>query len=249
MSGPLPAHTLTDMEETDSRSTVETVADALTEAVRDGRLVPGQRLTENAFTSRLGVSRSSVREAFRRLTADGLLTAEPHRGVMVRQLSRSEVDNLFQVRGALETLAVKLALPVLHQAPETLVALQADLDAAAEQGDMNRFSELNARFHRLFRETADNPLLNETLTRLSNSLYWLQFRVLVDRRDVFDTNRQHRQLTDCVVADDTAGAEAAMLDHVENARQLIQSLPDDHFAAPPAPAKSKAKGNQRNAKA
>ncbi|MFC5586299.1 GntR family transcriptional regulator [Nitratireductor kimnyeongensis] len=220
------------MEDTDSRSTVETVADALTEAVRTGRLVPGQRLTESEFTNRLGVSRSSVREAFRRLTADGLLAAEPHRGVMVRQLSRVEVDNLFQVRGALEALAVTLALPALHQAPSTLVALQRDLDAAVEQGDMNRFSKLNGQFHRLFRETAENPLLSDTLTRLSNSLYWLQFRVLVDHSHVFDTNQQHREVTECVVANDEDGARDAMLRHIENARKLIQSLPDDHFAPP-----------------
>ncbi|WP_295808157.1 GntR family transcriptional regulator [uncultured Nitratireductor sp.] len=222
------------MEETDSRSTVETVANAVTDAVRTGRLVPGQRLTESEFTNRLGVSRSSVREAFRRLTADGLLSSEPHRGVAVRQLSRPEVDNLFQVRGALEALAVKLSLPTLHQAPAPMVALQRELNAATDEGDMNRFSELNGRFHRLFRETADNPLLNETLTRLSNSLYWLQFRVLVDRRQVFATNRQHQRLTHCVEANDALGAEAAMLDHVETARRLIQCLPDDHFAATPA---------------
>ncbi|EIM77651.1 GntR family transcriptional regulator [Nitratireductor aquibiodomus RA22] len=218
------------MEETDSRSTVEIVATAVTEAVRTGRLVPGQRLTESDFTSRLGVSRSSLREAFRRLTADGLLSAEPHRGVAVRQLSRPEVDNLFQVRGALEALAVKLALPALHRAPASLIDIQHGLDTAAEAGDMNRFSELNARFHRLFRETANNPLLNETLTRLSNSLYWLQFRILVDRQQVFETNRQHQRLTECVKANDASGAEAAMLGHIENARTLIQSLPDDHFA-------------------
>lgn len=225
-------HTLATMEDTDSRSTVETVADALTEAVRTGRLVPGQRLTESEFTARLGVSRSSVREAFRRLTADGLLAAEPHRGVMVRQLSRAEVDNLFQVRGALEALAVTLALPKLHVAPSALVTLQSDLDAAVDEGNMNRFSQLNGQFHRLFRETAENPLLSDTLTRLSNSLYWLQFRVLVDRSHVFETNRQHREVTECVVANDEDGARTAMLRHIENARKLIQSLPDDHFAPP-----------------
>ncbi len=218
------------VQETDSPSTVETVADAITAAVRGGRLVPGQRLTESEFTGRLGVSRSSVREAFRRLTADGLLAAEPHRGVTVRQLSRREVDNLFEVRGALEALAVQLALPALNAAPAPLLALQAELDAAAGAGEMNRFSELNGRFHRMFRLYAENPLLDETLTRLSNSLYWLQFRVLVDRAEVFETNRHHQLLTACITADDAAGADAAMREHVETARRLIQSLPDDHFA-------------------
>lgn len=221
-------------QETDSPSTVATVADAITAAVRGGRLVPGQRLTENAFTARLGVSRSSVREAFRQLAADGLLVAEPHRGVTVRQLSRGEVDNLFAVRGALEILAVQLALSTLHAAPGPLIALQAELDAAAEAREMARFSDLNGRYHLLFRRNAGNPLLDETLTRLLNSLYWLQFRVMVDSADVFETNRQHQHLTACIAAADAAGAEAAMREHVETARLLIQSLPDDHFAPDPS---------------
>lgn len=60
--------------------TVQQVSDAITNAVRDGRLVPGQRLTEIDFAKRLGVSRPSVREAFRQLTADGLLHSQPYRG-------------------------------------------------------------------------------------------------------------------------------------------------------------------------
>ncbi|WP_127597776.1 GntR family transcriptional regulator [Nitratireductor alexandrii] len=218
------------MTSTAAASTVEQIAAHITAAVRAGQLSPGQRLTEAEFSSRLGVSRSSVREAFRRLTADGLLALAPHRGVTVRRLTRDEVDNLFAVRGALEALAVRLATPTLSAAPARLVALRRDLDAAAEANDMPRFSDLNARFHALFTETAGNPLLADTLARLSNSIYWLQFRVMVDRRDIFRTNHDHARIADAVAAGDTAGAEAAMLAHVETARRLVQSLDDNHFA-------------------
>jgi DNA-binding GntR family transcriptional regulator len=212
-------------------STVLQVVAAITAAVRAGHLVPGQRLTESQFTQRLGVSRSSVREAFQRLTADGLLAFEPNRGVTVRQLSRRGVDNLFHVRGALESLAVRLALPVLAARPERLIAVGNDLDAAVEKGETNRFSDLNRTFHALFVEAADNPLLADMLQRLGNSLYWLQFRVLIDSRAVFETNVQHRQIVQAVLAKDARAAEAAMLDHVERSRQLVQSLSDEHFTA------------------
>ncbi|MEP1292948.1 MAG: GntR family transcriptional regulator, partial [Nitratireductor sp.] len=211
-------------------STVEHIAAHITAAVRAGQLAPGQRLTEAEFSARLGVSRSSVREAFRRLSADGLLAFAPHRGVTVRRLTRGEVDDLFAMRGVLEALAVRLATPALSAAPARLAALRRDLDAAAEANDMTRFSALNARFHALFTETADNALLGDTIARLSNSIYWLQFRVMVDRHDVFRTNREHARIAEAVLAGDAAGAEAAMLAHVETARQLIQSLSDDHFA-------------------
>lgn len=218
------------MNEADSISTVEKVAAAITQAVRDGRLAPGQRLTEADFAAGLGVSRSSVREAFRRLTADGLLAFEPHRGVTVRKLSRREVDNLFAVRGALEALAIGLAFPALRAAPERLLALQADMDRAVEANDMTGFSRANGLFHAAFAEAADNALLAQTLSRLSNSIYWLQFRMLVDRRQVFDSHAQHRATVAAVIAGDLAAAEAAMREHVEASRRLVQQLPDSHFA-------------------
>ncbi len=211
--------------------TVQKIVLAVTAAVRAGQLAPGQRLMEADFAARLGASRSSVREAFRRLTADGLLGFEPHRGVTVRMLSRREVDNLFVVRGALEALAVRLALPTLRQAPARLLALQADMDRAVEASDMPAFTQANAAFHALFAEAADNPLLSETLTRLSNSIYWLQFRMLVDRRRVFDSHAEHRRVAEAILAGDTDAAETAMREHVDSSRRLVQKLPDSHFAA------------------
>ena len=192
--------------------------------------MPGQRLTEVELASRYGVSRTSVREAFQRLTADGLRAFEPHRGVTVRRLSRKEVNNLFAVRGALEVLAVGLALPALRADPGKLLVLQEEMNHAVDGNDMAAFSDANNRFHGLFSETADNPVLAETLTRLSNSLYWLQFRMLVDRQDVFASNVEHRRIVEAILAEDMRAAEAAMRDHVAASRTLIQRLSDDHFA-------------------
>ncbi|PLP60040.1 GntR family transcriptional regulator [Mesorhizobium loti] len=219
------------MTDRDPLSTAQQVASAITQAVRGGHLVPGQRLTETELASRHGVSRSSVREALQRLTVDGLLAFEPHRGVTVRRLSRKEVDDLFAVRGALEALAVGLALPALQAAPAKLLALQAEMDDAVAANDMAKFSDANTRFHALFPDIADNAVLAETLTRLSSSLYWLQFRMLVDRQDVFASNAEHRRLVEAVLAGDRPMAEAAMRGHVIASGALIQRLSDDHFAS------------------
>jgi len=210
-------------------TTVEAVSTAITNAVRAGLLAPGQRLVESEFTDRLGVSRSSVREAFRRLTADGLLMFEPNRGVAVRHLSRREVDNLFDIRQTLEALAVRRALPSLSKAPKQMLAIQKAMDEAVEAGELDRFSDLNRRFHALFSNGADNPTLTEMIGRLGNSIYWLQFRVLVEPRHIWETNKQHRQLVEAVVAGDVAVAEATIMMHVDTSRQLIQGLSDLHF--------------------
>ncbi|WP_318011277.1 GntR family transcriptional regulator [Mesorhizobium sp. ES1-4] len=208
------------------------MAFAITAAVRGGHLAPGQRLTEAEFVRRHRVSRSTVREAFQRLAADGLLTLEPHRGVVVRQLSRKEVNDLFRVRGALEALAVGLAVPALQAAPRRLLDLQDEMDQAVEANDMTAFSNLNHRFHAMFTHIADNVLLTQSLLRLSNSIYWLQFRLLIDRENVFRSNTQHRRIVDAVLTGDAASAEAAMRHHIDASRLLVQSLSDEHFSPP-----------------
>lgn len=211
-------------------STVQAVADSITEAVRQGQLVPGQRLIEADFTRRFGVSRSSVREAFQRLIADGLLSFVPNKGVMVRQYSRKDVDDLFQVRAVLEGLAVRLATPVLAAAPGRLSQVVEALTAAELTGDLTALSDQNRQFHDLIIRAANNPLLAGQLDRLRNSVYWLQFRVLVDRDSVFRTNQQHRDMAAAILANHAGEAEAVMLAHVDLARRVIQGLPDGLFA-------------------
>ena len=213
-----------------SGSTVQAVAESITEAVRQGQLAPGQRLIEADFTRRLGVSRSSVREAFQRLTADGLLSFVPNKGVTVRQYSRKEINDLFQVRAVLESLAVRLATPALAASPAALHDVVEALTAAELMGDTVALSEQNRRFHDVIVSAADNPLLSQQLERLRNSVYWLQFRVLVDRDSMYRTNQQHRDMAAAILAGQSADAEAVMQAHVTLACTLIQNLPDALFA-------------------
>ncbi len=215
-----------------SDSSVQSVVSAVTEAVRSGRLVPGHRLVEAEYVKRLNVSRSTVREAFQRLVADGLLHFERHRGVTVRQLSRKEVQDLYQVRASLEGLAARLAAPVLAKAPKKLESLQARMDKAVAKGDMAAFSRGNVAFHQLIHDAADNALASELNERFAHSLYWLQFRVMVDAARVFDTNAGHRKVTAALIAGDAAKADRTMQAHIRDAHALVEALPDDHFKAP-----------------
>ncbi|MFV1852631.1 MAG: GntR family transcriptional regulator [Thalassospira sp.] len=216
--------------ETSESLTVQQIADAITNAIREGRLAPGQRLTEVDFAKKLRVSRPSVREAFRQLSSDGLLLSQPYRGVSVRHMTRREVDDLFAVRGALEGLAVRLATPFLAGAIKPLEDIQTALDVAESHRDLNAMSRENLAFHMLFPETSRNALLCEQLRRIANNVYWLQFRVLVADEKVLGTNAAHRAIVDAVRSNDAKLAEAIMIDHVDQSRQMVQALSDDHFA-------------------
>src|SRR5438128_8801086 len=88
--------------------------DHLREEIIAGHLEPGAELAEVALSEQLGVSRGPVREALGRLASEGLVTVRPRRGAVVRSLSAEEFLELYQVREALEVMAVKLAVPRLH---------------------------------------------------------------------------------------------------------------------------------------
>src|ERR671928_1563730 len=90
------------------------VYDHLRAEILDGRLAPGAELAEVALSEQLGVSRGPLREAIGRLAAEGLVTVRPRRGAVVRSLSKDEFLELYQVREALEMLAVRLAVPKLE---------------------------------------------------------------------------------------------------------------------------------------
>ena len=95
--------------------TIDRVSDALKEKILDGRLVPGQRLIANDLLEELGVSRGSLREAFRQLEAERLIDLSPNRGAIVRKLNPSEVDKLFEIRIALEGYAARAAAEHINE--------------------------------------------------------------------------------------------------------------------------------------
>src|SRR5919206_3394464 len=90
------------------------VYDHLRAEILSGRLQPGAELAEVALSEQLGVSRGPLREAIGRLAAEGLVTVSPRRGAVVRSLSKEEFLELYQVREALERMAVQLAVPRLR---------------------------------------------------------------------------------------------------------------------------------------
>ena len=91
------------------------VHERLREQILSGKLEPGAELAEVALSEQLGVSRGPIREALGRLASEGLVTVRPRRGAVVRSLSKEEFLELYQVREALEMMAVRLAVPRLRQ--------------------------------------------------------------------------------------------------------------------------------------
>ncbi|MDX2212973.1 MAG: GntR family transcriptional regulator [Oculatellaceae cyanobacterium bins.114] len=139
------------------RSTPDLIANALRQAITHGIFAEGQSLRQDEIASKFGVSRIPVREALRQLEAEGLVTFHPNRGATVTTLTPAEVQEIFEIRVALETTALKLAIshltePILHQANTILVATDQVTDVA-------RWAELNWQFHETLYAPAQRPRL------------------------------------------------------------------------------------------
>src|SRR5260370_22480286 len=136
------------------------VARLLTQAIVQGRLLPGSKVVEAGIARELGVSRAPVREAARLLERQGLLVASPRRGFFVRNFAADDIDHIYDLRLCVERHAGVLAARNLT--PETRDALRRQIDILHKTADLDdpaRQVEEDYRFHRLIFEIADNSRL------------------------------------------------------------------------------------------
>lgn len=125
--------------------------------ILDSTYPPGSSLPEEAMAAKLNVSRVPIREALRRLSAEGLVTVVPRQGATVTELTSKQFLDAYQVREVLEVLAVRLAVPRLTQDDlDQLDALQHAMHLAADANDAEAFFAVNAEFHGFVVDKADN---------------------------------------------------------------------------------------------
>ncbi len=147
---------------------VEAVYKSLIDAISAGTLAPGERITQEDLAEQLNVSRSPVLQALRLLKKDGLLQEAPGRGLVVARLDPARIGHLYQVRGALEALAARLAAGRNVKLPQSLI--EAGRRAAAGS-DINAMIEADMAFHRAIYEASGNPCILDTQT-----LNWVHLR-------------------------------------------------------------------------
>jgi DNA-binding GntR family transcriptional regulator len=213
-------------------SAVERVVESIRSGISSGRFVAGQRLIEADITADLKVSRSSVREAIRRLTAEGLVESAHHKGARVRQMSRREVLSLFETRSVLEGLAARLAARNIDRDPalkRTLNNLRSAMKTAVSNRRSQDYVALNHKFHDALVEASGNPHLAPLVRQLQTPILRFQFRALIDIEQMEDSFKGHERIIAGVLAGNEAMAEREMKRHVEHSREFIVNLPDDLF--------------------
>lgn len=218
----------------DEGSTVEAIADRLRDAISTGVFNAGQRLVESEITREFGVSRGPLREAFRRLAAEGLVDLQHHRGARVRRLSRAEVTALYEVREALEGLAARLAARHVRDgtvASHSLSTLVDQMTQALNQGALSTYVQLNKEFHDELVRLADNGPLAGLVRQLQVPLFRLQFRNIVDIASLRLGQADHEAIASAVARGDEEAADVAMRIHIRRSGADTSALTDTHFEA------------------
>jgi len=192
------------------------------------KLQPEEKLSLYELAATFGVSRSPVQHALTRLVTDGLVSVEPRRGHFVTPLTRTLVENAYDVRLALELQAAERS--VGRADAEAVAAFGALADETLRHVDGARFVDIrgfiaaNGRFHELQVDLAGNALLSDLYRRLAVNL--LMARILGDRDDAGDVAVEHRRLVEGFAGGDLAGVQAAIRAHVETGRRLAVAALD-----------------------
>ncbi|MHC6178091.1 GntR family transcriptional regulator [Glutamicibacter endophyticus] len=199
----------------------EQVRDTIRQRIFDGYYAPGTRLIERDLAAEFSVSRLPVREALRMLRQEGLVVEKATRGSLVASLTEKDVRDLFDLRGALEVLACRLAAERATATQlEDLSELLDAADALLAAGRRDKAQRTNNEFHDRVIDIADNDLLRAALAPLTGRLHWL-FRHVDDLAELIG---EHRRLLAAIASGepDTAAAESAR--HIAKYRAQFPEL-------------------------
>ena len=197
----------------------DVVFNTLRQAILKGELEPGERLMEIQLAERLGVSRTPIREAIRKLELEGLVLMIPRKGAEVAEISEK---SLLEVRRSLEELAIELACQRIT--PEELTALEEAENRfarAVEDGEVMAIAESDENYHELIYQATANDRLVQILNNLREQMYRYRLEYIKDedRRQILVVEHEH--ILRAVRRRDIADAKSAVREHIDNQQLTI----------------------------
>ena len=195
----------------------DVVFNTLRQAILRGELKPGERLMEIQLANKLGVSRTPIREAIRKLELEGLVLMIPRKGAEVAEITEKSLRDVLEVRRALEELAVELACEKIT--PEQIQELK---DAAAsfrdslQEGDITRIAEADVKFHDVIYLATDNQKLIQLLNNLREQMYRYRIEYLKKKECYPQLLEEHAAIIQAIREHDKAKATGITVQHINN---------------------------------
>lgn len=211
----------------------DVVFNTLRQAILKGELKPGERLMEIALADKLGVSRTPIREALRKLEQEGLVVMIPRRGAQVADITEKDLNDVLEVRIALENLSVEKACKRMTEEQIKKLGLAAkEFERTTAENNLVKLAEADVAFHEIIYQAADNQTLNQVQSNLREQIYRYRVEYLKDEEMRNQLVKEHEQLYLAMKERNVEKAQEISFHHIENQRKgIIRSIQGEANAA------------------
>ena len=210
----------------------DVVFNTLRQAILTGELKPGERLMEIHLADKLGVSRTPIREAIRKLELEGLVIMIPRRGAEVAQITEKNLKDVLEVRRALDALCAELACDrITNEEKNKLKAACHAFEEATKTRDAKVIAQADVALHDIIVEATGNERLIQLIHNLSEQMYRYRFEYIKDERQHENLVQEHRIIYESIINNDKETAAKAAKLHIDNQEaSILHQLREENAA-------------------
>ena len=206
----------------------ELVCENLIDAINKGILSPGERLMEIQIAEEMGVSRTPVREAIRKLELEGFVVMIPRRGTYVANISIKDINEVYEIRSALDILAGGLAAERINDDEiEEMRELLLISEKHIEENNLAKIVETDSKFHDVLYTASRNERLVSIISNLREQITSIRGQSMNYPGRLVDTLDEHKEIVESIAARDIDRAQEAVRVHLENAEQTLLKAIDE----------------------
>ena len=204
------------------------VSEHIRQAIISGIFHPGERLMEIQLAEEMGVSRTPVREAIRKLELEGLVVMIPRRGTYVANISIKDINEVYEVRTALDVLAAGLAAERINEDElEMMQRLLVEIGQYIDEGNIEKIVEIDTAFHDILYQASRNNRLVGIIYNLREQLTSFRAKSMAYPGRLEETLEEHRRIVDTIAQGDAVAAQKASEYHMERSEHtLLLSMED-----------------------
>ena len=203
----------------------DVVFNTLREAILKGELKPGERLMELQLAAKLGVSRTPIREAIRMLEQEGLAVTIPRKGAEVAKMTEKDMEDVLQIREALDELAAKIACEQISEEQlEELVATMHEFEESTKTDNVKKIAAADVQFHDIIYQSTGNPKLVNMLNNLREQMYRYRVEYLKDENNYPTLMKEHKDIVEGLVRKNKMQVTETMHQHVKNQAVAVKAM-------------------------
>ena len=200
----------------------DVVFENLRGAIVEGKLKPGQRLMEVQLAEQLGVSRTPVREAIRKLELEGLVVMIPRKGAYVANMSLKDVIDVLEIRASLEGLAASLAAErITDEDIKKLESIVEEFNDSINESDVEALLRKDVEFHECIFKSTNNKKLHQLINSLWEQVYRFRVTYISDYDSTVNIVEEHKMILDAIKRRDSKLAKQSAMQHIQTAENFM----------------------------